>query len=562
MRVRVRDGRAHDAFHGFVRREARLELLVNLKRRALADETEPAVGLDDVLHAHRDPVVAVARGQTQQRGRLARAQVRRQTRRPAGIVQHALGVRARPDGRRAERAREAPEKTKTRLFSRKPVRVGRGRGRGRGSADAKLAQRVPHHRVHHVGEPQELRSVAAHASRGLDALGGCALGVALVVCPGGGALARARGDLAHVGAALGGARVQPPVHVGGARCAREGGALARPVFAQEVDEEHVQVAHATVELAEAGLALVVPVVRPVRAEHQQEAERHRHHLVAGDVEGGLALGGGHHVGAAGAHLDDLRGEPQGERHEDLRQQSRHDGVPEHEYLCDEARPVRRELLGEHPGVDHRGVVVVAVVHVRAGDVPEKTKRVPPPSLAARGVRLRRGRRARLVVVFHVGHRGVPGVRARASVSVDRAPLSRLRLRLGVGVGVDLRIFPVGPPPRGGEVVARLLPRERVLHAPPDLVDAVEGQRDHRAGEGRDPLEVGGEHERHRVHEEEEQNVEHVQVLVRDGRRDDAFHGLERVQNDAQIAKRVHRRTFTETPHASSVLDDVAYQTRA
>jgi hypothetical protein len=140
----------------------------------------------------------------------------------------------------------------------------------------------------------------------------------------------------------------------------------------------------------------------------------------------------------------------------------------------------------------------------------------------------------------------------------------LRLFRGgvVGVGVDLRVFAVGPPPHRGEVVARLFPREGVLHAPPDLVDAVERQRDHRAGEGRDPLEVRGEHERHGVHEEEEQHVEHVQVLVRDGRRDDAFHGLERVQNDAQIAKRVHRRAFTETPHASSVLDDVAYQTRA
>ena len=111
-------------------------------------------------------------------------------------------------------------------------------------------------------------------------------------------------------------------------------------------------------------------------------------------------------------------------------------------------------------------------------------------------------------------------------------------------------------------MARLLPRERVLHAPPDLVDAVEGQRDHRAGEGRDPLEVGGEHERHRVHEEEEQNVEHVQVLVRDGRRDDAFHGLQRVQNDAQITKSVHRGAFAQTPHTPFVLDDGADLARA
>jgi len=33
---------------------------------------------------------------------------------------------------------------------------------------------------------------------------------------------------------------------------------------------------------------------------------------------------------------------------------------------------------------------------------------------------------------------------------------------------------------------------------------------------RDPLEVRGEHERHAVHEEKKQHVEHVQVLVRDG----------------------------------------------
>jgi hypothetical protein len=91
--------------------------------------------------------------------------------------------------------------------------------------------------------------------------------------------------------------------------------------------------------------------------------------------------------------------------------------------------------------------------------------------------------------------------------------------------VNLQVLAVDAPPDAAQVVARLVPAERILHAAADLVDAVKRQRDDGRGQRRDPLEVRGEHERDAEHEEKQQDVEHVQVLVRNRRRDDALRGL-------------------------------------
>ena len=65
---------------------------------------------------------------------------------------------------------------------------------------------------------------------------------------------------------------------------------------------------------------------------------------------------------------------------------------------------------------------------------------------------------------------------RVSVSVESFVVFGVRL---VRFLVDLEVLAVDAPSRAAEVVARLVPREGILHAPPDLVDAVEGERDDR-----------------------------------------------------------------------------------
>ena len=135
--------------------------------------------------------------------------------------------------------------------------------------------------------------------------------------------------------------------------------------------------------------------------------------------------------------------------------------------------------------------------------------------------------------------------------------------LGFAVGlvrllVDLQSLRVDPPTHAREIVTRILPRVRVLHAPADLVHAVKRERDDARREGRDPLEVGGEHEGHRVHEEEQEDVQHVQVLVRDRRGDDALGGLERVEHELAVAEDVQRGSLAEVADPAVVLYDGGY----
>ena len=153
---------------------------------------------------------------------------------------------------------------------------------------------------------------------------------------------------------------------------------------------------------------------------------------------------------------------------------------------------------------------------------------PRPRLHVRGVR-------RVVVRFELN-------------------LLSLAVRL-IRLLVDLQRLPVYPPPDPGEVVARVLPRERVLHAPTDLVHAVKRQRHDARRERSDPLEIRGEHERDRVHEEEQEDIEHVEVLVRYRGGDDALGGFERVQHELAVAEDVQRGSFAEVADPAVVLDD-------
>jgi hypothetical protein len=109
-------------------------------------------------------------------------------------------------------------------------------------------------------------------------------------------------------------------------------------------------------------------------------------------------------------------------------------------------------------------------------------------------------------------------------------LDRVLISLGVellGVLVDLQVLLVDSQAQAGEVVARLLPVERILDELAHLVDAVEPDgHDHR-GHVPDPVERGGEHERRGEHEEEEDELQHVQIRERDRRRHDSLHGLVR-----------------------------------
>jgi len=71
------------------------------------------------------------------------------------------------------------------------------------------------------------------------------------------------------------------------------------------------------------------------------------------------------------------------------------------------------------------------------------------------------------------------------------------------------------PTQAGQVVTGLLPVERVLYGLPHLVDAVEADGDDDGGDEGDPVERGGEHQGRGEHEEEEDELQHVQVAERD-----------------------------------------------
>mmetsp|Transcript_17861 Transcript_17861/g.60893 ORF Transcript_17861/g.60893 Transcript_17861/m.60893 type:complete len:224 (+) Transcript_17861:5747-6418(+) len=136
-----------------------------------------------------------------------------------------------------------------------------------------------------------------------------------------------------------------------------------------------------------------------------------------------------------------------------------------------------------------------------------------------------------------------------------APGVSLLLLHAVNLLVQLRVLAVDAPALAREVVARLLPRERVFHAPGDLAHTVIRQRDDDRRERRRVVEVRREHERHAVHEEKQQEVDHVLVRVRDGRRHDALAHLERGHYKLGVVEHVQGRALGQVSQPAVVLDD-------
>ena len=137
-------------------------------------------------------------------------------------------------------------------------------------------------------------------------------------------------------------------------------------------------------------------------------------------------------------------------------------------------------------------------------------------------------------------------------------LGHLLLSLGIelfGVFVDLQVLPVDPQAQAREVMARLLPVEWILDELTHLIDAVESNRHDHRRHIPDPVKRGGEHERRGEHEEEQDELEHVQVCERDWRRNNSLHGLVRGQTDLQLLVNFERGTLTYVAQPAMRLSD-------
>jgi hypothetical protein len=85
--------------------------------------------------------------------------------------------------------------------------------------------------------------------------------------------------------------------------------------------------------------------------------------------------------------------------------------------------------------------------------------------------------------------------------------------------------------------------------------AVEAQREDGGGERGDPLERHRENERRRKHKEEQHQVHHVRVLVRDGGGDDALASLESREHGVAVAVDVERGFLVDVAVAAVLLDN-------
>ena len=163
------------------------------------------------------------------------------------------------------------------------------------------ARSVPHERVKQVGEPENLRAIRSERV--------IVVVVVLVVA----VCFRFRFRLV--------ARAPPEEHCGG----------------------DVQVSNPAVHGAERGFALLVPLPREVRAEHQQERQHHGDAQVAVEVEGHVALLVGSHALAAIDNLGDVGAETGDRREHDLRHNLQQDRASQLEDLREEREGVRGQL---------------------------------------------------------------------------------------------------------------------------------------------------------------------------------------------------------------------------
>eukprot|EP00982_Pelagococcus_subviridis_P006539 30154-Pelagococcus_subviridis.AAC.10 len=314
-----------------------------------------------------------------------------------------------------------------------------------------------------------------------------------------------------------------------------------------------------------------PVVRDGRSKHEHEADDPSRDRVRGLAERERALAVRRDVRAAPVNLHDLREHGHEHREQRLRHDLRKHGAARtgvELFAVALARAAvrvhgRHRIQGQEHGLGararSRGVASEARLRRdRVGSRPRaRLRRAPRLCVRVRVVRVPRRCRRDVALGVVPLERGLHdfqergAVRARARVRSEAGVLRRG----GGGVFVHLQVLPVNPQPDAAEVVARLLPVERILNELPHLVDAVEPDRDDRARQPRDPSERRREHERRAEHEEEQDELQHVQIRERNRRGDDPLHGFVRSEAQLELLVNLERGALAYVPQPPVRLDD-------